>query len=143
MQSLNELKLMLGEVSKRYLILKSNFESFHTLIKAQIEHPSINIKDIVVTPIIINEFNIDLADRKLRFKFSTAIRKDTNVLYGYIDCYLIDSEVSRYLNLREFEFNGNGVSSYKAVDNDQLNITNDSDALRIVLNFLYKSLCKR
>jgi hypothetical protein len=141
MQSLNEMKLIIGEASNRYQILKSNFESFHAQIKTQIEQQDIKIKELVITPLINNEFNIEFCDRKLQFKFATAIKKDTNILYGYIDC----SDDSRYLNVKEFEFNCTGISSYKAVESDkeQLNIINNNDALRIVMYFLYKSLCRR
>ena len=62
------------------------------------------------------------------------------ILWGYIDCYIVDTVGLRQLNLNEFEFKCNGLSSYKTFENDnqQFNITEDSHALHIILYFLNK-----
>ncbi len=142
----NQIRDGLIKASSRHAVLKAHFDTFANSVIAQITAPQFSIKGMQAEAILEDSyFVVIFAGRELVFAFESVADSVGQTLNGVIKCYL-DKEYPTDAHgiFGEVTFNGNGETNLKSLDNpgDPVMLSQDTDALFLVLELIYESLEK-
>ena len=142
----NQIHDGLIKASNRHAALKAHFDTFANSVVDQITAPNFSIKGMQAEAILEdNYFVVIFAGRELVFAFESIADGVGNTLGGVIKCYL-DKEYPSDAHgiFGEVTFNGDGKTDLNSHDypNDPVMLTQDTDALFLVLELVYESLEK-
>lgn len=142
----NQIHDGLVNASNRYPKLKSHFDVFANSVISQLTNATFPIKGFEVEAVLDDSyFIVRFAGRDFVIAFESIADQVGQPLNGYINFYLEGMYPSDELELlRKVKFDGQGRTDLKSNEypNDPVVITDDSDALFLVLELVYKSLEK-
>ncbi len=135
---LNSLETELKQIDAKYLILFSKFKEFHSLCKIQINDPKFGIHRLKIEEIENELFNIKLAGLTVFIKFSIFLGKES-ILKGFLICQVIDQNRNNKI-VAQLTFDDSGKSDLIGYEHSPLNITNNKDAIEIILKWLERCM---
>lgn len=138
------LNKQLTAISSRHLKLASIFQTFARNVHAQVTVHDFHIKGISVTLNAEEDyFTITFVGKELRFSFGS-ILTETGSLEGRVRCDRIQRFPSELIiPVGEVQFTGSGNTGLFDPDNDDpITLSDEIDALKVVLNLINDSLSK-
>jgi hypothetical protein len=131
---LNSLESEFSQIDAKHLILRSKFKEFHSLCKKQINNPISGVNQLTIEEIKNEIFDIKIAGLKVIIKFSICLGNDS-ILKGFVICR-IANQINKNKVVAQLTFDDSGKSDLMGYDKSPLNITNDKDAIEIILKWL-------
>lgn len=142
----NQIHEGLTKASNRHAVLKDHFDTFANSVVGQVTATSFFIKGFQAEAYLDeNYFVVIFAGRELVFAFESIAQEAGHPLNGVVKCYLEKEYPSDGHGIFvTVKFDGHGKTDLKSQEypNDPVMLTNDVDALFLVLELVYKSLEK-
>lgn len=138
----NDLYIKIGNSSKEFLSLQKKFNEYFIHIEKQLDEPLHKSHGIHVQKIDDAIFTSSFAGRNLTFVLTTTLN-GSGKLTGRVTCYMeCKFPEEKFILIDSFDFSTSGETSLSIEDsdNDPAQMDYDIHAIRIFLEFLYKSL---
>ena len=137
---LNSLETEFKQLDAKYLVLQSKFKEFHSHCKIQINNPIFGVTRLKIEEIENEFFNIKFAGLTVCIKFSIFLAKES-ILKGSLIFQIVNHAHNKNNKVvAQLTFDDSGKSDLIGYEHYPLNITNDKDAIEIILKWLERCM---
>jgi hypothetical protein len=131
---LKSLESEITQLDGKDIILKSIFKEFHFQCKNQINSPIFGVNRLKIEEIENELFNIKFAGLTVTIKLSIFLGNDS-ILKGFLVCQMVKPNKDHKI-VAQLTYDDAGKSDLIGNEHLPLNITNDKDAIEVILKWL-------